>query len=55
LTVGYAIFDEIHQGFAPGRHATRRDVIIDALGATVAVFLMSRWPQASDPGAPATR
>ena len=55
LTVSYAIFDEIHQGFAPGRHATVHDVLIDALGATVAVLLMSRRTQASDPAAPKTR
>ena len=55
LTVLYAGFDELHQGFVPGRTAALTDVLIDALGATVAAFLWSRWAVESDPAEPATR
>ncbi len=34
LAVLYAISDEIHQSFVPGRHARLTDVLIDAAGAT---------------------
>lgn len=49
LTVLYAITDEIHQGFVPGRIPTVRDIFIDALGATLAAILLSRQAQESDP------
>ena len=35
LTVLYAMTDEYHQSFTPGRHAAGQDVVIDALGALV--------------------
>lgn len=35
ITVGYAISDEIHQGFTPGREPTVRDIVIDASGAAI--------------------
>jgi VanZ family protein len=35
LTVLYAAADEYHQSFTPGRHASSRDVAIDAFGALV--------------------
>lgn len=49
LTVLYAITDEIHQGFVPGRIPTVRDIFIDALGATLAAILLSQQAQESDP------
>lgn len=55
LTVLYAAFDEIHQGTVPGRTAALTDVLIDALGATLAAILP--WQQApeSAPAEPTTR
>lgn len=35
----YAIFDEIHQTFVPGRSGEARDVVIDTLGASVGVLV----------------
>jgi VanZ family protein len=32
----FAVFDEYHQTFVPGRGGTRTDVAIDALGASLA-------------------
>lgn len=32
LTAAYAISDELHQSFVPGRHANWYDVVIDASG-----------------------
>ena len=49
LTTLYAITDEIHQGFVPGRNATLRDVLIDATGAALAALLLSQQAQESDP------
>ena len=36
----YAITDEIHQFFVPGRYASIFDVIVDSLGIIFAVILM---------------
>ena len=44
LTVGYAISDEWHQTFVPGRHGQWFDVGVDTLGALVTMLLVhSRW------------
>lgn len=47
LTVVYAITDELHQAFVPGRYASAGDVGIDAAGALIAVaiagFVGVRW------------
>ena len=47
LTVLYAITDELHQAFVPGRNASLGDVGIDAAGALIAVaivgFVGARW------------
>jgi VanZ family protein len=40
LTVGYGVFDEIHQAFVPGRHSSALDVVADAVGFLLAVVLM---------------
>jgi VanZ family protein len=46
LTILYAISDELHQGTVAGRHASASDVVIDAIGAVLAVatvwFIRSR-------------
>ncbi len=41
LTVLYAITDEIHQTFVPGRSGRVTDVLIDAAGAAVGVLVMT--------------
>ena len=38
LTVLYAVSDEFHQSFVPGRMPTARDVAIDAAGALFALY-----------------
>jgi VanZ family protein len=43
LTVLYAASDEYHQRFSPGRHASVRDVVIDALGAAVFLRAAAAW------------
>ena len=40
LTVGYAITDELHQGFVAGRHPSLVDAVIDSLGALVAIGIV---------------
>ena len=49
LAAGYAITDEFHQSFTPGREPTLRDIIIDTIGATLAVYtlwkLLPKAPQ----------
>jgi VanZ family protein len=42
LAVAYAVSDEIHQAFVPGRHASPLDIAIDAVGAAVGVALAVR-------------
>ena len=37
---GYAIIDEIHQSFVPGRSCEIRDMCIDAVGVLVGMILM---------------
>ncbi len=44
LTFGYAISDEYHQTFVPGRHGQALDVLIDTTGA-LAVFVAVNWKQ----------
>ena len=40
--VAYAISDEIHQHFVPGRHGAPFDVLIDAIGVAAGVLLLRR-------------
>jgi len=42
LTILYAISDEIHQSFVPGRHARFADIMFDAAGALIALLII-RW------------
>jgi VanZ family protein len=48
LTVLYAVTDELHQSFVPGRDPAFGDVVIDAAGAMIAIALVglvgARWP-----------
>ena len=43
LTGLYAISDEYHQSFVPGRTSTGRDVLFDVLGATIAWFSIFKY------------
>ncbi len=43
LTVLYAITDEFHQSFTPGRSPRIQDVIIDSGGAFVALVFFTKW------------
>ncbi len=42
LTVLYAISDEFHQSFIPGRDARFRDIMIDTIGSALALFLLDK-------------
>jgi VanZ family protein len=39
ISLGYAVFDEIHQYFIPGRACEIGDILVDAAGAGVASIL----------------
>ena len=56
ITILYAMSDEYHQTFIPGRNGTVVDVVIDCLGGLMALFsLRMNWlrrpvrPRQSDP------
>lgn len=42
IASGYAVTDEFHQSTVEGRHGTPVDVLIDALGASLAALLLHR-------------
>jgi VanZ family protein len=42
LVLLYAVTDEYHQSFTPGRHATVKDVVIDAAGAILCLGSLYR-------------
>jgi VanZ family protein len=39
----YAVTDEVHQHFVPGRHGAPLDVVIDTAGAVAGALLWTRW------------
>jgi VanZ family protein len=41
-SVGYAVLDEVHQSFVPGRAGTPRDVVIDVLGVAAGILAWQR-------------
>ena len=46
IAIGYAVSDEWHQAFVPGRYSDLADVVADAAGAALAVAAvgaMTRW------------
>jgi VanZ family protein len=43
MAVLYSATDEFHQSFTPGRHPAVTDVMIDAVGAAVALILANRY------------
>ncbi|WML46177.1 VanZ family protein [Neobacillus sp. PS3-40] len=40
LTVVYAITDEYHQSFMPGRESSYKDVMLDSIGAILALLIV---------------
>ena len=42
LTLAYALTDELHQVFTPGRHPSLLDVGVDAAGAALALWLAAK-------------
>jgi VanZ family protein len=42
LGIAYAVTDEVHQTFVPGRQGAPLDVVIDAVGVLVGVYVLSR-------------
>lgn len=49
LTVAYAVTDEWHQSTVEGRTGRATDVLIDALGATVALLIVRRHASGKRP------
>jgi VanZ family protein len=47
LGIAYAASDEAHQHFVDGRHASPRDVLIDAFGVALGLVIFRRTGQAS--------
>jgi VanZ family protein len=43
LGLAYAVTDEIHQHFVPGRTAAPLDVAIDAAGVLIGIVAYGRW------------
>lgn len=43
LATLYSATDELHQAYVPGRNPAMTDVLIDSIGAAVALFLVSRY------------
>ena len=43
LGAGYAVTDEIHQHFVPGRVGAWYDVAIDAVGVALGILAWRRW------------
>ena len=43
MAVLYSATDEFHQSFVPGRHPAVTDVMIDALGAAIMLFLFNLY------------
>ena len=44
----YSATDEFHQSFVPGRHPAITDVMIDACGAALTLFLANRYYKQND-------
>jgi VanZ family protein len=42
LGIAYAASDEVHQRFVPGRHGSVMDVLIDAVGVAIGIYLARR-------------
>ena len=50
LAILYAVTDEFHQSFVPGRHPTAFDVLVyDNIGALISLWLLSRLMKQNQP------
>jgi VanZ family protein len=47
LAIVYALSDEFHQYFVPGRHADPKDLMMDAFGAVLGLWAWSRLQRLS--------
>jgi VanZ family protein len=43
LTMLYALSDEYHQSFVPGRHADPLDLVFDGIGAALGLLVVYWW------------
>jgi len=43
FSILYAISDEIHQTFIPGRNASVKDVIADCVGILIGLYIVKKW------------
>lgn len=43
LSLLYGVSDEVHQAFVPGRIGNPADVLVDAAGAGLGLWLLRRW------------
>jgi VanZ family protein len=51
----YSATDEFHQSFVPGRHPAVTDVMIDAAGAALTLFLAKQYYNQKRPATPSDR
>ena len=42
IGIAYAVTDEVHQAFVPGRQGAVMDVLIDAVGVLIGVYVLGR-------------
>ena len=49
LAVLYSASDEFHQSFVPGRYPSMTDVLIDSLGAAIAMILADKYNKQKRP------
>lgn len=42
IGIAYAVTDEVHQAFVEGRHGAAYDVLVDAAGVLLGVYVLSR-------------
>ena len=42
IGIAYAVTDEVHQAFVPGRHGAPLDVLVDAVGVLLGVYVLGR-------------
>ena len=43
LTISYAVTDEFHQTFTPGREPHLRDIVIDVIGAGIGLITLQKF------------
>lgn len=48
ITTTYAILDEVHQYFVPGRSCELRDIVIDVSGCLLALSIIKFWRYVHD-------